>query len=160
MLPYNELTKYFGISLQDLEFQAILESAFPDLSEYTVFSDYMVSQEMGIELGFVNNSAVFDDDEAMTFEDGNPVFSHFNASPISAKLLGNLPFGILFSDRRSDVIEKAGAPYRTYEGFLETLNKPFLTDAYKLDNFILSLDYDPELKTINFIQIRDSSISS
>jgi hypothetical protein len=70
----------------------------------------------------------------------------------------NLPFNATFGDKRSEVIAKAGNPTQTKEGFAEFLNKSFLVDNYKLNDIVITFDYDAEKHTLNFVQVRDNNI--
>jgi hypothetical protein len=158
MLSYKDLINYFGTSLHDTDFQAFLKQSFSDLTSYDIFSDYMVSELCGISLGFTNNDAVFDDDDEVVFEEGNPIFSHFNLFPKSAILINQLPFGISFSDIRTDVLNKAGKPTQTNEGYADFLNRNFLVDNYKVGDVVITFDYNAEEQTINFIQARDNKL--
>lgn len=159
MLSYKEFTDRFGVSLFDKEFQAFLTNTFTDLTEYNILNgDYMISENTGLEIGFTNNDAVYDDDENVVFENGHPIFSHFNAYPKSIKLIGTLPFETNFTDKRDEVIVKAGNPAKTNKGFLNFLNKNFLVDSYEVGNIIITYDYDAEEQTINFIQFRENNL--
>src|SRR5688572_263382 len=101
MLSYTTLSNYFGTPLADASFQAFLRANFDDLSEYNVTeSDYIISEKAGIDLGFTNQEAVFDEDDNIVFEQGNPVFSHFNINPGSK--IKELPFAVSFTDIRDE----------------------------------------------------------
>src|SRR5687768_12596620 len=109
MPSYKAITKYFGTSLFDKEFQVFLINIFSDLTEYDILeSDYIISARNGVDLGFRNNEAVYDDDENLVFEKGNPIFSHINFYPNSVTLIDNFPFKASFGDHRADIIRKAG----------------------------------------------------
>ena len=158
MLSYKDFTKHFGASLLDKGFQSFLSNHFSDLTEYNVREgDYITSEETGLEIGFTNNAA-YDDKDNLIFEPGNPIFSHFNIYPKSLKLIDSLPFEVDFSKKRDEVIIKVGPPTKTNEGFADFLNRNFLVDSYKLDNTVITYDYDAESGTINFIQIRDNLV--
>lgn len=159
MLSYKDFTKYFGTSLFDKGFQTFLSKTFSDLTEYNILEgDYIASDKSGIELGFTNNDAVYDDDENVIFETGNPVFSHFILYNKSLTLIENLPFDANFNDDRIEIIRKTGIPSQTKEGFADFLNKSFLVDNYKVDDIVITFDYDVEKQTINFIQVRDNNL--
>lgn len=121
-------------------------------------SNYITSEQQGIEFGFTNNEAVYDDDENVVFEKGNPIFSHFILYPKSICLVDKLPFDTTFYDKRMDVIKKAGKPTQTNEGFVDFLNRNFLIDNYKKGNIVVTFDFDFEKQTINFIQVRDNNL--
>jgi hypothetical protein len=118
----------------------------------------LLLKKNGIQLGFTNNDAVYDDDENIVFEKGNPVFSHFIFHAKSLTLIDNLPFDTNFNDNRIEIIRKAGNPSQTKEGYADFLNKSFLVDNYKVDDIVITFDYDAEKQTINFIQIRDNNL--
>lgn len=159
MLLYKDLTKYFGASLLDKDFQVFLKKTFSDLTEYNILeSEYIISFRAGIELGFQNDEALFDYDENVVFEQGNPIFSHFNLYSKSSNRIDNLPFDISFDNNRTDVIGKAGTPTQTKNGYADFLNKHFLVDNYKLGNIVISFDYDPEKQSISSVQIRDNNL--
>lgn len=159
MLSYKDLTRHFGTSLFDRNFQTFLTNIFSDLTEYNVLkSDYISSAKAGIELGFINTEAVYDDDENIVFDKGNPVFSHFTLHSHSLTQITLLPFDANFSDYRIGIIQKAGTPIQTKEGYDDFLDKIFLVDNYKLDNTVITFDYDTEQQTINFIQVRDNNL--
>ena len=159
MLSYKEFTKYFGTSLFDKGFQTFLSEIFSDLTEYDILeSDYITSDKNGIELGFTNKDAIYDDDENVVFEKGNPIFSHFNIYPNSLTVLDNLPFDTYFDDNRNEIKSKTGNPTQTQKGSADFLNKRFLVDNYKVDNIIITFDYDAEKEIINFIQVCDNNL--
>ena len=159
MLSYKDLTKHFGSSLFDEGFQTFLSDTLSDLTKYDILeSDYITSEKNGIELGFTNNDAVYDDDDNIVFEKGNPVFSHFILYAKSFTIIDNLPFGTNFNDNRVEIIRKTGNPSQTKEGYADFLNKNFLVDNYKVDDIVITFDYDAENQTINFIQIRDNNL--
>jgi len=157
MLSCKELIKYLGTYLSNTDFNSFLSNTFTDLSAYDVLKhDYMISDSSGVELGFVNEDSVVDDDDQIVFEDGNPIFSHFNLYLRSHILVYELPFGLTFDDKRGDVFQKAGNPIHTKEG--DFLGSPFLIDHHKIDNTIISIDYNIDDMTIKSIQIRDNNL--
>jgi hypothetical protein len=159
MLSYRDFTNHFGTSLSNEGFQIFLHDTFSDLTDYDILeSDYITSENNGIELGFINIHAVYDEDDNVVFEKGDPIFSHFILFAISLTLIDDLPFDTNFHDNRTEVIRKAGNPYQTKEGFTDLLNKNFLVDNYKVDDIVITFDYEPEKQTINFIQIRDNNL--
>lgn len=158
MLNYLHFTNQFGSYLYDDNFQAFLAANFTDLSLYNILkSDYMRSQILDIDLGFTNEDAVIDEDELIVLEPGQPIFSHLNIYP-TQDMQYALPFKVSFTDTREEVFKKAGEPTQTKHGNSPILDKPFLIDHYKIDSLVLSIDYDPVDKHINFIQIRDNNI--
>jgi hypothetical protein len=160
MISYKEFTRRFGASLFDAEFQAFLTNTFSDLTEYNILeSDYITSNETGLEIGFTNNDAEYDEDDKVIFRKGNPIFSHFVAYPKSAKLIGEFPFETTFTDTRDKIIAKAGNPTRTNEGFADFLDRKYLVDNYKVDDIVISFDYNAEDETINFIQMRENNLT-
>jgi len=159
MLSYKEFTSYFGSDLNARDFQLFLAAIFNDLNSYDIReSDYLVSESMGMELGFTNKEAIYDDDDKTMVDEGCPLFSHFNAYPISRCLLIELPFQVSFDDRRENVIQKVGIPDQTKEGYADFLNKHFLVDSFRMGDLIFTVDYEPVAKSINFIQIRSNSL--
>lgn len=159
MLSYTNLVQYFGTSLFDRKFQIFLSTAFTDLTKYNILkSDYITSEITGVDLGFTNNNAVYDEDDEILFEKGAPVFSHFVLYPKSTRFIDNFPFDMSFNDNRNVIHKKAGNPTQTKEGYSDLLNKRFLVDNYKVDNIIITFDYIPEKGTINFIQVRDNDL--
>lgn len=161
MLSYKDFTHYFGSYLNDTAFQTFLNKTFTDLTSYDVSeSDYIVSDQAKIELGFTNADAVYDDDENEVFNEGAPVFSHINFHPGSDTLINVLPFDSTFEDTREYIITKAGEPTQTNQGYMDFLDKNFLVDNYKAGDVVISIDYDADSGTINFIQIRDNTIES
>jgi hypothetical protein len=159
MLSYKDFTKYFGSNLFDQDFQSFLAKSFTDLTEYNILdTDYIISEDFGMDLGFTNNDAVYDDDQGIVFESGRPVFSHFNIYPKSSKLIDTFPFDVSFNYVRSLIMTKAGIPTQTKEGHADLLNTSFLVDNYKINNIIITFDYDPNKQTINFIQVRDNDL--
>lgn len=158
MFTHLHFTNQFGSYLYDDNFQAFLADTFTDLSSYDILkSDYMRSELLHIDLGFTNEDAVVDEDELIVLEPGQPVFSHLNIYP-NPDLQYILPFEISFDDTREEVFKKAGEPTQTKHGDSPILDKPFLVDHYKIDNLVLSIDYDPADEHINFMQIRDNNI--
>jgi hypothetical protein len=159
MLSYKDFTKYFGLGLLDKDFQSFLTSSFTDLTDYDILEgDYICSELTGIEIGFTNKETLYDDDENVVFEKGNPIFSHFTLHPKSSTVINDMPFGTTFIDKRSEVISKAGSPARTKSGFVNFLNRSFLVDNYKLGDIIITFDYDFETNELNFIQVRDNNL--
>ena len=159
MFSYKDLIKYFGSGLFDKDFQSFLTSKFSDLTDYNILeSDYITSEQSGIDFGFTNKEAVYDDDDNITFEKGNPIFSYFILYSKSSTLISNLPFDTDFDDTRIDVIKKAGNPSQTKEGYADFLNKSFLVDNYKEHDTVITFDYNAETQTINFIQVRDNNL--
>lgn len=159
MLSYKDFTRHFGSNLFDKDFQVFLTTSFSDPAEYDILkSDYIISEQGGIELGFTSKDAIYDDDENVVFEKGNPIFSHFILYPKSLAIINNLPFDINFTDKRFEVINKAGNPTQTKEGFADFLDRSFLIDNYKLDDIVITFDYDAETQTLNFIQVRDNNL--
>ena len=159
MLSYRDFIKHFGTSLSDEGFQYFLQGTFSDLTEYDILkSDYIMSEKNGIELGFTNNAAIYDDDDNVVFEKGNPVFSHFILYPKSLTLIDRLPFDSSFEDKRPEIISNAGNPNQTKEGYADFLNKHFIVDNYKVNDIIITFDYDPEKQTLNLIQVRDNNL--
>jgi len=159
MLSFKDFTRFFGSFLTDNDFQSFLSNTFSDLSDYNVsLSDYIVSGSAGIELGFTNNDAVYDDDTEVIFEKGNPVFSHFNLYPVSEMLVTDFPFNVAFKETRKDIITRIGQPTKTNQGYADFLNKDFLVDNYKVDDIIVTFDYDSAIGTVNFIQLRDNNL--
>ncbi len=157
MHSYKDLTRYFGVPLSDTNFQSLIKSTFDDLTDYNVIEgNYMISKSNGIELGFTNNDATFDEDEDVVFDQGNPVFSHINIYPKSP--LRELPFQVSFTDSRIQVINKAGQPSQTKQGKSSFLGSAFLIDNYKVENLVITFDYQPEVGSINFVQIRDNNL--
>lgn len=160
MLTYKDFTQHFGLSLFDKGFQSFLANTFSDLTAYDILeSDYIISADKGIELGFTNNDAVYDDDDDnFIFESGNPIFSHFIIYPKSMNLINDLPFDITFTDSRFEIINKAGKPIQTREGYEDFLNMNFLVDNYKLHDIVVTFDYNAEKQTLNHIQFRDNNL--
>ena len=155
MHSYKEFIFHFGSNLNANEFQSFLSKTFSDLTDYDVTeSEYIVSELMGMELGFTNEDAIYDDDDKMIFEKGNPIFSHFTAYPNSSRVLTELPFNVNFTDTRNSVIRKAGVPTQTKEGYSDFLKRHFLIDNYKIEDVVFTVDYSPHTNTINFIQMR------
>ena len=159
MLSYTNFTKYFGHYLNDNRFKLFLTNTFNDLTEYNILkSNYIISEEMGIELGFTNNDAVYDDDDGVIFEQGNPIFSHFNIYPQSTVLINQLPFDTDFSLTRPVILAKAGLPTQTKKGYAALLITGYLNDHYKVDNTVISFNYNTTDETIKFIQVRDNNL--
>jgi hypothetical protein len=161
MNSYKDLTIFFNTDLLDIEFQSFLKELFDDLSDYNILeSDYITSKKNGIELGFKNDRAVYDEDDGVLFEKGRPVFSHFNLFPNSARLIDRLPFDIKFNENRTNVISKAGQPNQTNQGEIVILNKKYLVDNYFAGDLTITFDYEPANETINFIQIKNNKKAS
>ncbi|UAY50900.1 hypothetical protein [Ferruginibacter albus] len=161
MISYQDLVKHFGSSLSDKDLQSFLANLCSDLTDYNILEhDYIISQQIGIEFGFTNNSAVYEVDEGVVFENGNPVFTHFVLHPKSSTLIIDLPFDVNFTDNRIAIIKKAGNPSLTKEGYIKFLEKDFLVDNYKVGDIIITFDYDTEKKTINHIQVRDNNLAA
>jgi len=159
MLQYQDLTKHFGLSLFDENVQTFLSGKFSDLTEYNILeSDYITSVNAGIDLGFINKEAVYDDDDHVIYKKGNPLFSHFILYPKSCTCIDRLPFDIDFNDDRTEVIKKAGIPTMTKEGYADFLNTSFLVENYKVDEIVITFDYNTENQKLNFIQIRDNNL--
>jgi hypothetical protein len=159
MSSYKDITWYFGLSLSDKDFQAFLTDKFPDLTKYNILeSDYIESVKNGIEFGFQNKDAIYDEDDKLIFKTGNPIFSNFTLYPQSQSIIGDLPFAISFTDTREDVTKKAGKSTQTKEGYADFLKREFLVDNYLIDDHVLSVDYDFDKFTINFIQFRDNNL--
>ena len=75
------------------------------MTDYNILdSNYIISESSGMESGFTNNDAVYDDDGNIIFENGRPIFSHFNIYPKSHKLIESLPFNATFNDTRPIVL--------------------------------------------------------
>ncbi|MBS1600890.1 MAG: hypothetical protein JST75_21900 [Bacteroidetes bacterium] len=143
----------------DKEFQLFLTNNFSDLSGYNILeSNYITSDKTGVELGFTNSEVVYDDDDNVLFKKGNPIFSHFAIYPESLTIINDLPFDASFSDKRLEIKNKAGKPTQMKEGYADFLNKSFLVDNYKLDDAVITFDYDVEKQTINFIQVRANKL--
>ena len=158
MLNYKDFIKFFGSSLEDKKFQSFLISNFNDLTGYNIFDNYMVSELAGIEIGFKNNDAVYDDDTQVIFEKGNPIFSHLNLYPKSGSFIEEFPFQSNFKDSRNEILAKAGEPDQTKQGFIELLNEHFLNDNYKIGDVVISFSYDPGSSIIQSIQVRDNNL--
>jgi hypothetical protein len=116
----------------------------------------MISDNSGIELGFTNEDSVIDDDDQIIFEEGNPIFSHFIIYPKSGILVNELPFKVTFNDKRDSILQKAGQPTQTREG--DFLGSPFLIDHYKVDDTVISIDYNLNDMSVKFVQIRDNNL--
>ena len=135
-----------------------MTTTFKDLCPYNIFDGYMSSDLTGIELGFVNDDAVYDDDDEIIFNEGNPIFTHINFYPKSDSIISDFPFDITFEDTRTIVSTKAGKPTKTNQGRVDIFEKDFLIDHYKIGDLVISFDYNTELEIINFIQIRDNNL--
>ncbi len=157
MNTYKDLTTFFNKPLSDTEFQSFLKEVFDDLSEYDILeSDYITSEKHGIEIGFTNDEAVYDDDDKVLFEKGTPIFTHVNLYPESAGLIDGFPFDIKFTDTRTKVFSKAGKPNKTNQGEIIILNKKYLVDNYSAGDVTITFDYEPVGETINFIQLKSN----
>jgi hypothetical protein len=157
MDSYRELSKFINTDLNDSEFKSFLIEKFDDLTEYNIAeSAYIKSKKNGVELGFKNKDAVYDEDDKVIFQKGTPKFSHFNLLPESSRLFERLPFGINFNDKRPSVILKAGQPNQTNKGEVPILGK-YLVDFYFIDDLIISFDYGDDGETIKFIQINSKN---
>lgn len=157
MHSFKDLTKFFGTALSHTSFQTFLATNFNDLTKYNVFeSNYVSSEEAKIELGFQNNEAVIDEDDEIVFNEGNPLFSTVNIFPGST--ITELPFDLAFVDSRHDVLAKAGEPTQTRKGEASFLGPAYLVDNFKVGEIVVSVDYNPESQTINFVQIRDNNL--
>lgn len=154
MDSYKELSIFFNIDLMDKDFRSFLKEKFDDLTDYNISeSDYITSKKNGIELGFENKDAIYDEDDKVIFQKGNPVFSHFNLFSESKRLIDRLPFEVNFNDKRTSVILKAGQPHETNKGEIPILGK-YLIDFYFNDDLIISFDYKDDEESIKFIQIK------
>jgi len=159
MLSYRDFTRYFGSNLLDKDFQSFLSKTFSDLTEYkTLESGYIISEKNGVELGFNKSESVNDDIDNTVFANIEPIFSHFNIYPKSVNLVSILPFEINFNDTRPIILAKAGEPTQTKEGYADLLKSSFLIDNYKVDETIITFDYDSRDETLKFIQIRDNNL--
>jgi len=159
MLSYKDFTTHFGSFMTDKDFHSFLTKTFSDLTDYNVLlGDYITSASTGIELGFTNNDAIYDDDTQLVFEAGNPIFSCINLWPKSQIIITDFPFNTGFKESRNEIIHKIGKPTKTNEGYADFLNKNFLVDNYKIDDLIITFDYNPTEETINFIQLRDNNL--
>lgn len=157
-MTYLDITKYFGTQLSDIDFQNFLKELSCDPKKYNIAeSQYILSNDNGIEVGFKNKTAVYDEDDQIVFEEGNPVLSVINIRIAFGKLLKLLPFDIKFSDTRTIVREKAGNPIKVVDYEDKFFNKQMMIDHYKIDNLAISIDYDANNETIDFIQIRDNN---
>lgn len=158
-MTYLEISKYFGTKLSDTNFQTFLKSISCDPAQYNVSTgDYISSETIGLDMGFKNVDAVYDDDDEKVFEKGTPIFSLFNMYPMSEKIVSSIPFDIKFSDNRNTVREKAGQPVKITDAIDKLLDKHFLIDHFKMDNIAISIDYNSKDETIEFIQIRDNNL--
>lgn len=161
MINCNSLIEYFGTELSNILFQGFLKSNFSDLTQYDILkSEYICSNKKGIELGFINNTAVFDDDAQKIFEKGIPVFSHFNLKSQSSKYVTNLPLNANITDTRDQILQKAGAPTKSREGYLDLINKNFRIDNYQVSDIVISFDYNHETDQLNNIQIRSYKLTT
>jgi hypothetical protein len=144
----KDLSVYFNTDLMNSEFQLFLKEKFDDLTEYKITeSDYIKSKK-----GFKNIDAIYDEDDKVISQKGNPFFSHFNLYPESDRLFDCLPFGINFSDKRNSVMNKAGKPNQTNKGEIPILGQ-YLIDFYFIDDLRISIDYKED-DTIKFIHVK------
>lgn len=142
-------------------FRSFLKSNFSDLTEYNILeSEYVFSAQKGLELGFINDTAVFDDDTLVIFEKGNPVFSHFNLFPLCEKYINDLPFDSSFENSRDQIQQKAGVPTKINEGYLELLDKHFRIDNYQMSDIIISFSYVPTSNMLDLIQVRSLKLTN
>ncbi|NTS42156.1 hypothetical protein HRG84_14730 [Flavisolibacter sp. BT320] len=111
-----------------------------------------------MDLGFTNNTAVYDEDDEILFEEGVPIFSHFILYPKSKRFIVKFPFDMSFDDDRDVIHKKAGIPTQTKEGYADLLNQSFLVDNYKEGSIIITFDYIPDSGIINFVQLRDNEL--
>jgi hypothetical protein len=156
-MQYKDLIKLFGVELSATQFQSFIMKNFKDLTSYNpVEGDYMLSKEAGIELGFTNNEALFDEDETVMINKGRPVFSHVNIYPNSC--LTELPFNTTFLDDRKQILRKAGEPTETKKGEWSAFGRSYLVDNYKVTDIVVTFDYDPESENLNFVQIRHNNL--
>lgn len=159
MLSYKDLSNFFGYSLNDPNFKSFLNMSFEDLTDYNVVeSSYIVSEEKGIELGFINEDAEFDDDDEIVFNEGNPIFSHYNIYPKAKNDFEEFPFGVTFDNNRDVILKIAGTPTETKQGHSDLLDCDFLVDNYKIGTQVITFDYNSKDETLNFIQIRDNNL--
>ena len=159
MISYKDFTNCFGARLFDEDFQAFLNTTFSDLTEYNILDHgYITSQSSGIELGFTNNDTVYDEDEEVVFEYGNPIFSHFNLYPKSITIVKDLPFGVSFDDERQVIIGKVGNPTETKSGNIDLLDKDFLIDLYKIEDLVVTFDYNVETQLPILVQLRSNAL--
>ena len=155
-MTYLELTKYFGTELSDPDFQEFLKSISCNPAAYDASeSDYIKTADEKLEIGFRNDDARYEDDERTIFNQGNPVFAHFNIYPGSEKLVNPIAFDLSFNDSRQVVREKAGEPVKVVD--FEHANKHYMIDHFKLENLAVSVDYHASDESIEFIQIRDNN---
>lgn len=156
-MNYLDITKYFGAKLSDPDFQTFLKSISCDPTKYNVAKgEYISSETNGLEIGFRNDDAIYDDDEQKVFKKGTPIFSLFNIHPTSEKFIESTPFNIKFSDTKNIVREKAGQPIKIVDFEDKFFNKRFMIDHFKIDNYAISIDYDSEDEKVELIQIRDN----
>ncbi|HTJ50362.1 MAG TPA: hypothetical protein VL443_12970 [Cyclobacteriaceae bacterium] len=156
-MTYLDITKYFGTKLSDSNFQAFLRSISCDPTVYNVAEgQYISSQTTGLEIGFRNDDAIYDEDEQKVFKKGTPIFSLFNLYPTSENLIKSIPFDIKFTDTKSTVREKAGQPVKITDFEDEFFKKHFMIDHFKIHNLAISVDYNSKDETIEFIQVRDN----
>ena len=157
-MTYLEITKYFGTKLSDPEFQIFLKSISCDPTKYNVAKgEYVSSKTTGLEIGFRNDDAIFDDDEQNVFKKGTPIFSLVNIHPSSEKFIDSMPFDIKFSDTKNIVREKAGQPIKIIDFEDKFFKKRFMIDHFTVDNFAIIVDYNSKDETVELIQIRENN---
>ena len=157
-MTYLELTKHFGKELSDPDFQEFLKNISCDPATYDASeSDYIKTADEKLEIGFRNDTARYEDDERTIFNQGNPVFAHFNLYPGSEKLVDPIAFDLGFSDNRKVVREKAGEPAKVVDFEDKFSNKHYMIDHFKSGDLAVSIDYQASDESIEFIQIRDNT---
>lgn len=152
MKTINDLTKYFGYYKSNEEFQNMLSQILINPSRYNSQSLYQTCKKTKLEIGFTNERMIREADSEKPIMGGRPIFTHFNIFEKSANLFERLPFGIVFSDKREKVREKAGPPVSIID-----CNTPVLgwtkSDHYEIDNIKICFDYNPDDDSIHFIQV-------
>jgi hypothetical protein len=157
-MKYLDITKYFGTKLSDPDFQSFLKSISCDPTKYNVAkSEYVSSKTTGLEFGFRNDDAIYDEDDQKVFKKGTPIFSLFNIHPSSEKFIESIPFDIKFSDTKNIVREKAGQPIKIVDAESNFFKKRYMIDHFTIEHLAISVDYNSEKETIEFIQIRDNN---
>ncbi|MBA4240619.1 MAG: hypothetical protein C0448_07830 [Sphingobacteriaceae bacterium] len=155
-MTFHDITKHFGTKLADLDFQKFLKSISCDPTTYNVAeSDYIISADNAIEIGFNNKDAEYDEDEKTIFKKGTPIFSFFNLHPKSYTLVSSIPFNLNYNDTRKTVREKVGLPIKMVEFEDKFFNKRFIVDHYRIDNLAIAIDYNSNDEKIASIQISD-----
>jgi hypothetical protein len=71
-------------------------------------------------------------------------------------MIHDLPLELDFDNKRNNVVQKVGQPDRTTEG--DFLGNPFLIDHYKIQDTVVSVDYNTSDLSIRLIQIRDNNV--